>query len=351
MKTLKTKYIAIISASVLLAAVSVFAITTEFAYAWNTTQWRPSVEIKKSIDSSYAKISEYNDEIEDSKNFIEDYENNAEIYEEDVRILQSKVDEMEKYIKIQKPEIEEVTKNSYAAFFAKGLLDEMVGNRFVTDGLFRWSFVTFFACGEDDEIMNFVEDYYNTKKELDSATNENEEATAKYNQSLSNIQNLPNEINALNTNIDNLNNLLVEVLEIEQVFGAAGESRIEGSNFFCHPCPDSQISSPFGESRDGYTHHGCDFVAASGTPIYCAADGVVFDTGQSDSMGNYVKIQHADGFVSVYMHCSHVFVPNGMQVFRGDNIALVGSTGDSEAPHLHFQVELNGTPVNCLDYM
>ena len=95
----------------------------------------------------------------------------------------------------------------------------MVGNRFVTDGLFRWSFVTFFASGEEDEIMNFIEDYYNTKKELDSATNENEEATSKYNQSLSNIQNLPNEINSLNTNIANLNNLLAEVLEIEQVLG------------------------------------------------------------------------------------------------------------------------------------
>lgn len=351
MKVIKTKYIAIIFASILLAVVSIFAISNEYAYAWSTTQWRPSVEIKKSIESSYTKIAECNSEIEESKNFIEAYESNAVIYEEDVRVLQAKFDDMQKYINEQKPELEEITKSSYAAYFAKELLDEMVGNRFVTDGLFRWGFVTFFAGGEDDEIMNFVEDYYNTKKELDSAIKENEEATTKYNQSLSNIKNLPIEINSLNQNIANLNNMLPEILEIEKVFGAAGESRIEGSNFFCHPCPDSQISSPFGESRDGYTHHGCDFSAPLGSPIYCAADGIVFETGQSDSMGNYIKIQHSDGFVSVYMHCSHVFVPNGMQVYRGDNIALVGSTGDSEAPHLHFQVELNGTPVNGLDYM
>lgn len=145
--------------------------------------------------------------------------------------------------------------------------------------------------------------------------------------------------------------MLPQILEIENVYGAAGESRIEGDNLFCHPCPGSSVSSPFGEQRDGYVHHGIDMCANSGTPIYAACNGVVLESGQNDSMGNYIKIQHENGLVSIYMHCSHLFVPSGMQVCKGDNIALVGSTGDSEAPHLHFQVELNGTPVNGFNYL
>ena len=68
-------------------------------------------------------------------------------------------------------------------------------------------------------------------------------------------------------------------------------------------------------------------------------------------MGNYIKIDHGNGLVTVYMHCSQVFVPSGVSVYKGDNIALVGTTGDSEGPHLHFQVELDGIPVNGLDYL
>lgn len=89
----------------------------------------------------------------------------------------------------------------------------------------------------------------------------------------------------------------------------------------------------------------------SGSPIYAAADGYVFDTGEDASMGNYIKFVTNEGYVVTYMHCSHVYVPSGVYIHRGDNVALVGSTGDSTGPHLHFQLEIDGVPVNPLNYL
>lgn len=62
-------------------------------------------------------------------------------------------------------------------------------------------------------------------------------------------------------------------------------------------------------------------------------------------------ISHGDGLITQYMHCSHVFVPVGAQVKKGDNIANVGNTGDSQGSHVHFQVEENGTPVDGMKYL
>lgn len=111
------------------------------------------------------------------------------------------------------------------------------------------------------------------------------------------------------------------------------------------------MSDSFGAEREGYVHKGMDISAPEGKPIYVACDGQVLESGENETMGNYIKIKHENGLVTIYMHCSKLFVPAGLKVYKGDNIALVGNTGDSTGPHLHFQVELNGEPVNGLDYL
>lgn len=321
------------------------------AYAWNTSEWRPSIEINKDITATTENIKQAKISYEESINFVRDYEDDGHVFEDKVNELQNTISEMEKFIQEERPELEEVTKNSYAAFFAKGLLDEIVGSKIFTDGLFHWGLVTFIACGEDQEIVKFIEDYYNTKNELNNAINDMNNASTKYQQSTEIVVNYPTYIQNLNVHLEHINAILPEIYEIESVYGAAGESRIEGDNIFCHPCPEGSITSYFGEWRGGYGHQGTDFACSTGSPIYAAADGCVVDTGSSPTMGNYIKIDHGNGLVTIYMHCSHIYVPNGMQVFKGDNIALVGSTGDSTGPHLHFQVELNGSPVNGLNYL
>jgi lipoprotein NlpD len=101
-----------------------------------------------------------------------------------------------------------------------------------------------------------------------------------------------------------------------------------------------------------YKHEGIDIANASGTPILAAAAGKVIKTGWDDwGLGNVVKIQHADGRVTVYGHNRRILVSNGQQVTQSQIIAEMGSTGNSSAPHLHFEIHTNRLAVNPLNIL
>lgn len=93
-------------------------------------------------------------------------------------------------------------------------------------------------------------------------------------------------------------------------------------------------------------HPAVDMGAAVGTPIKAAAAGRVSDTGYNRSAGKFVKINHGNGFETLYYHCSKLYVSGGDRVNKGDVIAAVGNTGTSTAPHLHFGITFYGSPVN-----
>ena len=117
---------------------------------------------------------------------------------------------------------------------------------------------------------------------------------------------------------------------------------------------EGRISSPFG-ARDlfGSTslHRGIDIAAPTGTPITAAAQGTVIWSGLRGTYGNLVKLDHGNGFVTYYAHCSQLLVQEGDTVNQGETIALVGSTGRSTGPHCHFEVLWQGElldPLACL---
>jgi len=93
-------------------------------------------------------------------------------------------------------------------------------------------------------------------------------------------------------------------------------------------------------------HYGTDFAAWTGENIYAFADGEVSFAGYSDSYGNYITVEHSDGWKSLYAHCSILYVEEGDKVSAGDKIALVGDTGLVTGPHLHFELSKNGVHVN-----
>ena len=95
--------------------------------------------------------------------------------------------------------------------------------------------------------------------------------------------------------------------------------------------------------RWGVLHGGIDIANSIGTPIVAAADGVVVAAGPQAGYGNWVKLRHADGTVTLYGHLSAWQVDIGQRVWAGDQIAKMGNTGNSTGPHLHFEVLLNGT--------
>ncbi len=93
-------------------------------------------------------------------------------------------------------------------------------------------------------------------------------------------------------------------------------------------------------------HNGLDFTATQGTPIYATGDGRVTTSGMSTGTGNHVIINHGYGYETVYMHMVKIKARDGQLVKRGEIIGWVGSTGASTGPHCHYEVHINGRPVD-----
>lgn len=115
------------------------------------------------------------------------------------------------------------------------------------------------------------------------------------------------------------------------------------------------ITSHFGEKRaefdgDAY-HYGVDFAGEKGDPVYAADGGTVIYTGYSPSYGLMIKLDHGNGFTTVYAHCSKLLLEVGDKVYKGRLIAYVGDTGTTTGTHLHFEIRKNGAYQNPLDYL
>ena len=103
--------------------------------------------------------------------------------------------------------------------------------------------------------------------------------------------------------------------------------------------------------RQRRQHNGVDLAAARGTPVYATADGRIGRAERFSSYGNYVQIEHGGDLQTRYAHLSSYTVQAGELVQRGDLIGYVGSTGRSTGPHLHYEVRVDGEPVNPIPYM
>lgn len=95
-------------------------------------------------------------------------------------------------------------------------------------------------------------------------------------------------------------------------------------------------------------HTGVDIAADEGTNIVAAYNGVIKDTGYGTKKGNFVLMEHIDGSETLYCHCSEVLVEEGTIIRAGETIALVGNTGWSTGPHLHFEIHRNGSTIDPL---
>ena len=110
------------------------------------------------------------------------------------------------------------------------------------------------------------------------------------------------------------------------------------------------ITSPFGP-RKGHFHTGIDIGAPLGTPVFSTGDGVVVFKGYAGGYGNVIKIDHGKGFATLYAHLLKYHVSIGDRISKGDVIGYVGSTGNTTGPHLHYEVQINGVPVNPEPYL
>lgn len=104
-------------------------------------------------------------------------------------------------------------------------------------------------------------------------------------------------------------------------------------------------------THDYRFHHGVDIPAPTGTNIGAARSGTVIEVGSTAARGNYIKVQHDDGLVTLYQHCNSILAQQGNKVAQDQTIATVGSTGKVTGPHLHLEVWKNGKDVDPMQYL
>lgn len=116
------------------------------------------------------------------------------------------------------------------------------------------------------------------------------------------------------------------------------------------------LTSSFGMRRDPFNgkrkmHDGLDIAARTGTPVVATADGIVSSIRTEPGYGKVVIVDHGYGYRSIYGHNSRYYVKVGQRVRRGERIAAVGNTGRSTGSHVHYEIRLNGVPVNPYKYL
>ena len=143
----------------------------------------------------------------------------------------------------------------------------------------------------------------------------------------------------------------------EELLDALGEQRsLLAATPSIRPVDGGWISSSFGHRISPFTnrrvaHRGLDIATHPGRPIYATAAGRVTFAGNNGNMGRTIIINHGYGITTYYAHCQKLLKKKGERVKRGDVIAKVGNTGRSTGPHVHYEVRLNGVPVNPKKYI
>lgn len=153
-----------------------------------------------------------------------------------------------------------------------------------------------------------------------------------------------------------------EKIAVGEIIDGSGGSDIESAkgtsfdDYFINanpvmPVQGARITSRFGYRTHPITgkkgfHTGLDLAIAEGTPISAVYFGKVTKTGEDDSWGKYVLVEHSEGFETFYCHLSEIYAEKGSVIRQGETVGLVGSTGMSTGPHLHFEVRINGIRVD-----
>jgi murein DD-endopeptidase MepM/ murein hydrolase activator NlpD len=164
-------------------------------------------------------------------------------------------------------------------------------------------------------------------------------------------------VRLMHQSLDNLDTeVVIQTQEKAQLYEFLENQK---SMFACTPSiwpSKGWVSSTFGYRISPFTnerefHNGLDVSARIGTPIIAPSDGVVSSIGRTYGFGTILTINHGYGFKTRYAHLSEVLVKKGQAVKRGEKIALVGDSGRTTGPHLHYEVHLKGIPVNPMNYI
>lgn len=213
-----------------------------------------------------------------------------------------------------------------------------------------------------DLVSGNLQDFYNTLESIDEPIFQQKYGAMKYQKAVETVQiglillgyKLPR------FGVDGLfgPETAQAINKFKEDYKISDENSLISEATLNSPLSNSQITSQFGVQRGNKQHLGVDLKAQSGTEIKSPADGKITDAGfKEGACGGTIKIEHQNGFTSRYCHCKDIRVQVGQQVKQGDVIGLTGGAsgdkgaGNSRGPHLHFELQRNGTLVDPMDYI
>ena len=342
-------------------------------------------EIQTQIDESNSQLNDVNDELTDNLKQIQKLDESIQSSEENIEKLNEEITKKENEIQQIESELEKVTEKYNTQ---KALLDERLVEMYENDNVkyldvilksksFSDFVSNYYIISELTEYdMDFLEIVDDQRKEIEQKnlklssqkdSLEQEKSTQKKTQiALSNtkalrknyVLKLNQEEQDLQAKIDEYNN---QVNQIEEeikklaVTASFGEE-YRGGTMQWPIYGHYTITSNYGMRTHPITgvyklHTGVDISATIGSDFTAIADGIVVKAEYNGAYGNMVIIDHGGGVQTLYAHGSQIIAQVGQEVKAGDIVLKVGSTGYSTGPHAHFEIRINGSPVNPLDYV
>ena len=287
----------------------------------------------------------------------------AELEKKEEELIQAQIDENDQYESMKK-RIKYMYENGSGQ-----LIEVLFEAKDITDFLNKAEYISTISDYDRDMLKEFQDVVAEVEAQEQQLQKEYDEIEAMQNELIEKQETVETLISEKDSEIDEMSEELQELKEAvataerkqreraSSYSNSAGASVVSGNGMFTHPCPGyTRISSYFGWREQplpgaSTNHKGMDFAAPTGTRIYAAAAGTVTSAGYSGNAGNLIIINHGNGLQTYYMHCHKIYVKAGQKVSKGQNIAIVGTTGNSTGPHLHFQVMSGGTPVNPQNYL
>lgn len=358
-------------------------------------------ELDKQVAMYQEQIDAYNNQIDAYQEEIDDYEAQNEELREKIAVLNEQIDEyneqidkMNEQIDGKYDELKDLIRTNYLNGETSAIEVLLCSDDF-SEYLTRVQFVSSIADYEQDLINSINADIREIDKAVEKINDQKEEIATlqeQIDEKIENIQTLQTSVEenkqkvksnqeaiqqkvSENSNyLQSLNNESAEYKkmisqyqdaidefdkQIENLIrsqASSGSGTLANSSGLICPLQYSGVylSSGFYRNSDGSYHGALDLCVSGGTyglNISAAESGVVVTASYHWSYGNYVLIDHGNGLSTLYAHCSALAVSAGQSVSKGQTIAYVGSTGNSQGPHLHFEVRVNGTRVNPAGYI
>lgn len=310
--------------------------------------------LSQELEEIVADMAEIKDQIEAKE---------AELEKKEEELIQAQIDENDQYESMKK-RIKYMYENGSGQF-----IEVLFEAKNITDFLNKAEYISTISDYDRDMLKEFQDIVAEVEAQEQQLQKEYDEIEGMQNELIEKQETVETLISEKDSEIDEMSEELQELKEAvataerkqreraSSYSNSAGASVVSGNGMFTHPCPGyTRISSYFGWREQplpgaSTNHKGMDFAAPTGTPIYAAAAGTVTSAGYSGNAGNLIIINHGNGLQTYYMHCHKIYVKAGQKVSKGQNIAIVGTTGNSTGPHLHFQVMSGGTPVNPQNYL